>query len=150
MTAVGDGRTVAAAARPRSVVLVAITHPFAVGALAVAGAGYLSAVDPHQSGHYPSCPILWVTGRYCPGCGGLRALHDVFHGQFQAAISSNLLVVLALPLVIALWVGWTRDRVSGRVDGHRPPVWFGWSVLAVALVFWVLRNVTATAWLAPG
>jgi hypothetical protein len=146
---VGDERSTVPAARARSGALVAVTHPFAVGALAVAAAGYLTAIDPHEPGHYPTCPLLWVTGRYCPGCGGLRALHDVFHGQFAAAVSSNLLVVLALPLVIALWLQWTRNRVSGRVGRHHVPAWFGWLVLAAALVFWVLRNVTATAWLAP-
>ena len=127
----------------------ALTHPLTVGALALVAAGYLSAVDPHEGGHYPSCPLLWLTGLYCPGCGGLRALHDVFHGEFGTALSSNLLVVLGLPLVITLWIGWTRNRMSGRGGRPRFPAWSGWLVLTVVLLFWVLRNVTATAWLAP-
>jgi hypothetical protein len=134
---------------PRSAVRSALTHPLTAGGLGLAAAAYLAAVDPNQPGHYPTCPFLWVTGRYCPGCGGLRALHDVFHGQFAAAVSANLVAVLLLPAVVALWLGWSRNRLFGYTNRLRFPAWLGWSALALVLVFWGLRNLPATAWLAP-
>jgi hypothetical protein len=110
-------------------------------------------VDPNQPGHYPSCPILFLTGHWCPGCGGLRALHDLLHGHLMAAISANLVVVLIVPVAVMLWARWmlTRSALIGaesRVHRSVPPgLW--WSALVAVLLFWVLRNRPAMAWLAP-
>lgn len=116
-------------------------------------AGYLAVVDPNQPGHYPSCPILWLTGHYCPGCGGLRALHDLLHGQVAAAVSANLVVVFMVPVAVMLWARWvlTRSVVISAENrwGRAVPSWLLWSLLVVVLLFWVLRNLPATAWLAP-
>jgi hypothetical protein len=131
-------------------VLVAATHPFAVAALGAAAIGYLAVFDPSRSaGHYPTCPFLLLTGHYCPGCGGLRAIHELIHGQPAAALSANLLVVLAVPIAVLLWADWTRNRLSGRASRLRIPGWLGWSILVVVLAFWGLRNVPAASWLAP-
>jgi hypothetical protein len=136
-------------ARPRSGALTRLTHPLAVGALALAAAGYLAVFDPSRPGHYPTCPILLLTGYYCPGCGGLRALHDLIHGDLLAALSSNLLVVLAVPVVVALWVDWIRNRLSGRASRLRSPAWLPWVLLVVLLAFGGLRNLPQMQWLAP-
>jgi len=127
----------------------ALTHPLAVGALALAAAGYLAAVDPNEPGHYPGCPWLFLTGRYCPGCGGLRAFHDLFHGQFMAAVSSNVLAVAMLPVGLLLWWQWTRNRLSGKQNQLRFRGWWGWSGVALMVAFGIVRNLPATAWLAP-
>jgi len=110
-------------------------------------------VDPNQPGHYPSCPILFLTGRWCPGCGGLRALHDLLHGQIAAAISANLVVVLMVPVAMVLWGRWLVLR-SARIGTESRlrrsvPSWLLWFALGVVLLFWVLRNLPGTAWLAP-
>jgi Protein of unknown function (DUF2752) len=117
-------------------------------------AGYLALVDPNQPGHYPSCPILWVTGRYCPGCGGLRAVHDLLHGHLAAAVSANLMIVFMAPVMVTLWARWVLTRsavISAESRWGRPvPPTLIWSLLVVIPLFWVLRNLPATAWLAPG
>ena len=46
-----------------------------------------------------------MTGAWCPGCGSLRAVNDLTHGDVLAAASSNLVLVLALPVLALLWVG---------------------------------------------
>ena len=35
-----------------------------------------------------------MTGLWCPGCGGLRAVHDLTHGHLVTALHENALVVL--------------------------------------------------------
>ena len=78
----------------------------AVGsAAALTGAlAYIGLRDPHASGFgFPACPFRLLTGWNCPGCGGLRMTHDVLHGDFAAAVTDNVFMLVALPL-LALWL----------------------------------------------
>lgn len=106
--------------------------------------------DPHQQGAWGLCPWLFLTGTYCPGCGGLRAVHDLTDGDLVAAASSNLLVVLAAPVAVMQWARWTQRRWRGRAwpVPARPLLWI-LTPTAIAVVFAVLRNLPAGAWLAP-
>ena len=130
-----------------------LTHPFAVAAVAVAAVGVPAVVDPNQPGHYPTCPILLLTGRWCPGCGGLRAVHDLAHGQVLTALSANLVVVIMVPVLVMLWARWVFTRSAGSRAQPRTsqsvPSWLPWSLLVMVVIFWGLRNLPTTAWLAP-
>jgi hypothetical protein len=131
----------------------ALAHPFTVAGAAVVAVSYLAVVDPNQPGHYPSCPIRWLTGYWCPGCGGLRAVHDLAHGQIGSALSANLVVVIMVPVMVTLWARWVvtrsaRGRAEPRTSRPGPP-WLFWSLLVTVVIFWGLRNLPATAWLAP-
>lgn len=121
-------------------------------AAAVLGASVLLHLrDPHRTGSWGYCPWLLLTGTYCPGCGGLRAVNDLTNGDVAAAASSNLLFVGSLPLVAFLWLRWLRDRWRGvyrHVSSRRALVWAG-SFLALAVLFSVLRNLPVGSWLAP-
>ena len=119
---------------------------------AVLGASVLLHLrDPHESGSYGFCPWLVLTGTYCPGCGGLRAVNDLTHGDLGAAASSNLLLLGALPLLVLGWGRWFTDRWRGherRLDGRKVVLHatvFG----GVALFFTVVRNLPAGSWFAP-
>ncbi len=122
----------------------------AVAAAAVVGVAVLAAVDPHQPGHYPTCPFLTLTGLYCPGCGSLRAVHDLAHLDLAGAWAMNPALVLTLPVLVAAWVAWLRRGVTGRPRRFVLPAWSIWTLLVVILAYWVARNVPALApWLAP-
>ncbi|MGH8970052.1 MAG: DUF2752 domain-containing protein [Actinomycetes bacterium] len=122
-----------------------------LGAGSVAAAlGYLALVDPHQAGRYPVCPFHALTGLWCPGCGGLRATHDLLHGDIAAAVGQNALLVLGVPVLALLW--WWRWRpAAGRSAADRQPQAVPATlVLAViALSFAVVRNLPVGAALAP-
>jgi Protein of unknown function (DUF2752) len=107
--------------------------------------------DPHQGGSYTYCPWLLLTGTYCPGCGGLRAVNDLTNGDLAAAASSNLLFVASLPVLVLWWASTVRDRWQGRVRhvAARRHGTLAVAFLAVALVFAVVRNLPFGAWLAP-
>lgn len=122
----------------------------------VAGAAAASTVpfllrDPHVTGSWGSCPVLAVTGIYCPGCGGLRAVNDLAHLRLGDALSSNGWVVLFIAAVGLSWAAWTWGRLRARpVRWDRwitTPV--AWSALASLLAFSVLRNTPLLAVLAP-
>ena len=123
----------------------------AVVGLAGAGAVVLLHLrDPHGSGSYGFCPFLAVTGHPCPGCGGLRAVNELTHGDIVSALSSNLLAVGLLALLTVAWAAWVVRRARGSDDQmlvvrDRTLV----LVLVVALAFGVLRNTPWGAWLAP-
>lgn len=114
----------------------------AVLAVGAAGAAMLFALNPETSRLFPPCPSRWLTGWHCPGCGTLRALHQLLNGNLMAAISFNPLAVLSMPLL-----AWMAFRPRWVMHPHAP-----WAVLAVVVVYGVLRNIPAWPWhlLAPG
>lgn len=105
--------------------------------------------DPAQYSFYPICYLNFFTGLNCPGCGSLRAIHQLLHGHIGAAARLNLLLVSCLP-----FAGWgTLRAVATWLYGHPftlaiRPIWL-WTFLAVATVFTVLRNLPGFEWLAP-
>jgi len=80
---------------------------------------------------YPGCPLRRLTGLYCPGCGGLRALQALARGHFVEAIRYNGLILL-LPLLLlvpsSLW-----RRINFNVCL--------WIAILLALLYGVLRNL---------
>jgi hypothetical protein len=122
--------------------------------LAAAGAVGLAALalhvrDPHRDGAWGSCPFRLLTGLDCPGCGSLRAVHDLTGLDLVGAASSNLLLVAMVPLAVLVWGRWVARAWRG---GTRPLLSLRTPVvtaaLAVVLAFAVLRNLPAGAWLA--
>ena len=109
----------------------------------------VALVDPNERGHYPLCPILALTGFYCPGCGGLRAVHALAHGDLAAALGLNLVVVALVPVVLLVWGRAVLQAVRRRPFGWSPPV--SWWVAGGLLVacFTLLRNLPVGAAFAP-
>jgi len=129
--------------------------PTKAGVLGTAG-GVLAAtavvalVNPNEGGHYPTCPLLALTGIYCPFCGGLRAVHDLAHLDITGALDRNPLAVIVLPILAIVWLLWAQRAFTGRqLLRFRLPSWWGWATVAVLGVFMVLRNLPGGSWLSP-
>lgn len=108
--------------------------------MVLAGA-VLFRFDPSRSGFYPVCYFHRLTGWLCPGCGSLRALHQLLHGHLAAAFHLNPLLVLSLPLVA--WFGARSAFCAWRNEPSLVsirPAWL-WCALAVLLAFGILRNL---------
>ncbi len=116
--------------------------PLAVGAAGTAAAALLVVRSPYAPLSYGICPSVLLLGVSCPGCGGLRATHDLLTGDLAGAWHANPLWVLVAPLLLAAWAVWTRRRWRGTSAGV-PPAWLAWVVLVVVVLFGVLRNVPA-------
>lgn len=128
-----------------------LTAPMLTGA-AIAGLTLaLHVRDPHQQGSWGICPTKFLTGWDCPGCGGLRAVHDLTDLDVSAALSSNILVVLAVPLLVLLWLGWLRRAWRGQGAPYqvsRIHLALGQAAVVVMVVFAVVRNTPWGSWLA--
>ena len=127
----------------------ALLSPLAVAAAALAGAGYVANVDPNVGGHYPTCPFLAITGWYCPGCGALRAVHALGHGDVMTALARNPFAVVAFGYIAVTWLLWLRRTVTGRPARWLAPPWVLHGVLGAILAFWFLRNLPGWTWLSP-
>lgn len=128
-----------------------LAPPLVVAGLVLAGSVALHLRDPHDQGSWGACPWLALTGTYCPGCGGLRAVNDLTHLRLADAVSSNLLFVALIP---ALAAGWSRSVAQRWRGALRPWTPHRVSLLATVFVgaaalFTLLRNVPAGSWLAP-
>jgi hypothetical protein len=109
---------------------------------ALAAAAVLFAFDPATAGFYPVCPLHQMTGLECPGCGGLRAAHQLLHGHLDAAWHLNPIVVLLVPVMLWLGLREVARELTGRTwPGivNRPA--YAWVLAAALVLFGILRNV---------
>jgi hypothetical protein len=127
----------------------ALRAPVAAAGAALAATTYVGLVDPNQSGHYPTCPFLFITGYYCPGCGSLRAVHALTHGDVGAAVGLNVRTVVAIVLAATIWGRWVLRSWRGQPRSRVAPAWTLYLALGVIVVFWIVRNLTVGEALAP-
>jgi hypothetical protein len=127
----------------------AMRNPVLSAAAVLGATAYVGAVDPNQSGHYPTCPFLFLTGRYCPGCGSLRAVHALAHGDLGGAVGLNVLTVLGGVVLTVIWLRWATRSWRGEQRTTVAPPWVHYALLVVLVVFGVVRNLPFGAALAP-
>jgi hypothetical protein len=73
----------------------------ALVALLLAGT-LLFFFDPATASFYPPCLFKTFLGVQCPGCGSLRAAHQLLHGNFGAAWDLNPTLMIVGPLAAAI------------------------------------------------
>ncbi|MFG2007167.1 DUF2752 domain-containing protein [Spirillospora sp. NPDC048911] len=126
-----------------------LAMPAGVLLVTAAVVSYLAAVDPNESGHYPTCPFLAVTGYQCPGCGSLRTIHALTHGDLGTALGLNVFTVAMIPVLAYFWIRWTFARARGRPARTKPAdPRLIWAFLALVLLFWLIRNLPFGTFLA--
>lgn len=105
-------------------------------------AAVLYLFNPSQYGFYPRCALYTTTGIFCPGCGSLRALHQLTHGHLITALRCNLLLVSSLPFAAVYFGRCVTRWLSGEplpsftISPRRLM-----ALAAVAIIFTILRNI---------
>lgn len=119
----------------------------AAGALLAAMCAAVALGRPGHAAWLPPCPLHALTGFYCPGCGSTRAMYLLVHGHPVAALGENALAVLLLPFLIYEVVALLTRRLPSLSARMRP--WSLWTLLAVVILFAVLRNFPVFHLFAP-
>jgi hypothetical protein len=115
------------------------------------GAVVLFLFNPAQHGFYPFCIFHRSTGLLCPGCGSLRALHQILHGNLATAVRFNALLIASLPVAVFFCARFVVRKLKKQPAPLTiSTVWLWW-VLGVMLAFGILRNLpfARSLWLAP-
>jgi hypothetical protein len=76
--------------------------PAALLLFSFAGILLLFFFDPATSSFYPPCLFKTVLGVQCPGCGSLRAAHQLLHGNLRQAWALNPTLMIVGPLAAAI------------------------------------------------
>jgi hypothetical protein len=105
--------------------------------------------NPVDSSFFPRCIFHSFTGLDCPGCGGLRATHQLLHGHIVAAFKLNALFIGLLPIGIFFGLRQVVFAITGRL-WHQPfknPRW-AFALAGMIIAFGVLRNLPWRTWFA--
>jgi hypothetical protein len=120
-----------------------------LGATALGAGAMVFFFNPNAHGFYPICLFHQLTGLNCPGCGGTRAAYALLHGNVALALKDNSLFLLLIPTVALRGVWLAGKKFLGRPIGQFIPAKSLWWLLAVTVMFTVLRNLPAFAFLSP-
>jgi len=96
------------------------------------------------------CLIQLATGKYCPGCGITRMLIAFLRLDFEAAFLSNRLLFFLLPLLLIY--GLIKVIIYIKTGQNTQTKWeqfLSVIVCIIIILFWILRNTSTFAYLAP-
>lgn len=96
------------------------------------GITYLSLVPLR---YIPECPIHYLFGIYCPGCGVTRALKALINGNIKNALHDNALFVFS-PIMIGVSI--LMDKNVNQKSKKNAYITF---VAIVVFVFTLMRNL---------
>ena len=127
-----------------------IVISLAAAFIAAAALIYLYFTGEGEGSGIP-CLFYKFSGLFCSGCGASRALRSVLHLDFYQAIRYNAFFTLMLPLLggyfcalLFSYIRYGKDKISGKIPMKALMI-----LIAVAIIFGILRNIPAFSFLAP-
>ena len=92
---------------------------------------------------FPPCLFHWLTGYYCPGCGGTRAVLALLRGHFLRSFLYHPLVPYTAFALSWLLLSCAAEKLAGRplpLHFPRRPAWL-WTALAIVVVNCAVKNL---------
>lgn len=89
------------------------------------------------------CALHALTGLYCPGCGGTRAVRALLAGDFGASFAYHPFVLFAAVLGGWFMVSQTIERISRghiRIAMHMREIYL-WAALGIVIVNCLIKNI---------
>ena len=90
------------------------------------------------------CPIHYMTGLYCPGCGITRMLFAIIKLDFYQAFRYNPLVFILLVIYIIYFILKYIFKVNIKIPNK---VYYG--LIVVLIVYGIIRNLPMFSYLQP-
>lgn len=118
-----------------------------LAALLVAGI-FLQITGMELSTILGPCMFHALTGLYCPGCGGTRAMSALFAGKFVQAFVYHPFVPFIAVFGTWFMISQTVERVSGRrikIAMHFREVYM-WIALGIIVVNFLVKNLALLIW----
>ena len=100
--------------------------------------------DPSTESYFPVCPFYKFTGLFCAGCGSQRALHYLLTGNITAALHSNILMLLFLPLLLFYYGIQAFNYIKPQNVITISIINKTWFIVLLAILFityWIVRNI---------
>lgn len=81
----------------------------------------------------PRCPFFALTGLKCPGCGTLRAIHNLLQLKLADAWNMNPFLILSMPLlcILVLKPELCKNFIISVV------------IVVTTILYWIGRNIFA-------
>jgi Protein of unknown function (DUF2752) len=121
----------------------AMVAPAVVAAAACVGCAVVAWANPTDPENVlPRCPTKLLFGIDCPGCGSMRMVYSLMHGDVGAAVHYNAVALVVLPLLALALATWAIGRWRGReVRSWQHWRWTPAVTLVVFTVWFVIRNL---------
>lgn len=99
---------------------------------------------------FPPCILHAITGYYCPGCGGTRAVIALLHGQVITSLYYHPIVVYTVAVGGWFMLTQTLSRLShGKCRPMHYRDLYMWIALAIVVINCLVKNlvlaITGTA-----
>lgn len=92
----------------------------------------------------PRCPFLQLTGWQCPGCGSMRGIHALLHGDIVRALQLNVMLIPGLIYFAFLVLlelsrphNLRAERLYRRFSGRTA----SWIIFAIIVAWGIGRNL---------
>lgn len=91
----------------------------------------------------PPCLFHLITGYYCPGCGGTRAVRALLHGHILQSLHYHPIVPYGAAVYLYFMVTQTIERISRRriQIGMRYHDCFLWTAVVIILMNFLIKNM---------
>ena len=91
--------------------------------------------------HLP-CLFRTLTGYYCPGCGGTRAVQALVHVELLRSLRCHPAVLPGVVMSIVFWIGMTCEKiVRPNIKRFKLRRIYFYVVLGIVMIQWIVKNV---------
>lgn len=95
-----------------------------------------------------SCVLHTLTGLYCPGCGGTRAMQALFSGDLIEAFVYHPFVPFLAVFGTWFMISQTVERISGgkiKIAMHFREIYM-WIALVIIAINFLVKNLALVIW----
>ena len=99
---------------------------------------------------YIPCPIKFITGLYCLGCGITRMILSILKWDLYQAFRYNPLVFILMPFIIFYFLEIFISKIYNKKSiCKRIPDYVFYILIVILIVYGILRNIDMFSYLKP-